>query len=218
MSSEARGVVEGLGDVVDEVTVKAVDASNEGALATLAQLPMGRALNAVIGICPANDRGVEAPVALRPLRAGEQGLLQRATLGNMNWCGERFTMGDVMSRPEFSHYTRIDPERGDFGVVAERGDVIAGVCWAQFLPASDRGYGFVDEATPEVSLWVEPGSRGRGHGRRLMEALIASARTAGPRRISLSVECDNHARGLYGSLGFVAVAGRESDGVMLLEL
>ncbi len=30
MSSEARGVVEGLGDAVDEVTVKAVDASNEG--------------------------------------------------------------------------------------------------------------------------------------------------------------------------------------------
>ncbi|GAA1371529.1 GNAT family N-acetyltransferase [Luteococcus sanguinis] len=169
-------------------------------------------------IFAANGCRVAAPTTLRPLRADEQDLLQRATLGNMNWCGERFTMSDVLTRPEFAHYTRIHPERGDFGVVAERGGVVVGVCWAQLLPADDRGYGFVDEATPETSLWVEPGSRGRGHGRRLLEALIASARTAGLQRLSLSVEGENHARGLYESLGFVAVAGREDDGVMLLEV
>ena len=56
---------------------------------------------------------------LRPLRPEETSLLLRATLGNMNWCGERFAMDDVLSRPEFSHYVTIRPERGDFGVVAE---------------------------------------------------------------------------------------------------
>ncbi|HIW29655.1 MAG TPA: GNAT family N-acetyltransferase [Candidatus Luteococcus avicola] len=75
--------------------------------------------------------------------------------------------------------------------------------------------GHVVEATPEASPWVAPGSRGRGHGRRLLEALIAAAGTAGLRRISLSVAGDDHARGLYESLGSVVLVGPEHDGVML---
>lgn len=154
----------------------------------------------------------------RPLRPDERELLNVATLGNVNWCGERFTMKDVVSRPEFSHYTQIDPRRGDFGIVAESEGVTAGVCWAQFLPAGEPGFGFVTEATPEVSVWVSPGFRCRGCGRQLMESLIEAARGEGIRQLSLSVEDANFARRLYASLGFQPVAGREDDGVMLLRL
>lgn len=104
-----------------------------------------------------------APV-FRQLGPEETSLLQRATLGNMNWCGERFMMDDILARPEFSHYVAIRPERGDFGVVAEVEGNPIGVCWAQFLPADDPGYGFIDEQTPEASLWVSSGARGQGWG------------------------------------------------------
>lgn len=155
-------------------------------------------------------------LGLRPLRSEETSLLQCATLGNMNWCGERFAMDDVLSRPEFSHYVTIRPERGDFGVVAEVDGNPIGVCWAQFLPADDPGYGFVDEQTPEASLWVSRDARDQGLGRRLLRALVSEAKARGLGQISLSVEPDNFAKQLYGSLGFEDVAGREGDGVMSL--
>lgn len=155
---------------------------------------------------------------LRPLAPADEELLRIATLGNLNCCGERFTMDDVEKRPDFAHYTVIDPERGDFGVVAETSGGPVGVCWAQFLPEETRGYGFVDDSTPEMSVWVAPEMRGRGIGRILLKALILEARKCGVSRISLSVESGNFAKHLYRSLGFEEVNGREKDGVMLLVL
>lgn len=101
---------------------------------------------------------------MRALSSDEMALLEQATLGNVNWCGERFTLADVGERPEFAHYMRIVPERGDFGVVAEQDGKVLGVAWAVFLPSSDPGYGFVDEHTPEVSLWVDGNARRQGLG------------------------------------------------------
>lgn len=152
---------------------------------------------------------------LRSLRRDETALLEQATLGNMNWCGERFTLDDVRSRPEFVHYTRLEPERGDFGVAACHDGEPVGVAWAMFLPATDPGYGFIDPKTPELSLWVDPSARGAGLGRALLRAAIARTRERGIAQVSLSVEADNVARHLYLSEGFVAVPGREDDGVML---
>lgn len=158
---------------------------------------------------------------LRALSATDSELLVTATLGNMNWCGERFTRDDVVGRPELARYTCLVPERGDVGVVAEdpdTGDAL-GVAWAQRLPADDPGYGFIDADTPEASLWVAPSARGRGVGRALMRALLRAAAEAGATRVSLSVEDGNDvAKGLYRSQGFVGVPGREADGVMLLVL
>lgn len=154
-------------------------------------------------------------VTLRPLAATDDGLLAEATLGNLNWSEARFTMQDVLDRPEFRHYTRLVPDRGDFGFVAEREDEPVGVGWAQFLPPNDPGYGFVDEATPEVSLWVRKTFRGRGVGRVLLRRLQHEAGRRGVARLSLSVESGNDARRLYVSEGFTDLRGREQDGVML---
>lgn len=153
----------------------------------------------------------------RPLRPDETGLLELATLGNMNWCGERMSLDEVLSLSDCAHYTRIVPERGDFGVVAEDGDAV-GVAWAVFLPETDAGYGFVDEATPELSLWVAEPNRGRGVGRALLRSLLDEARARGIARVSLSVEEGNYAKRLYLSEGFADVPGRESGGVMLCTL
>lgn len=155
------------------------------------------------------------PVSTRPLSAVDEPLLARASLDNLNWSGERFTAHDVAHRREFAHYTQLVPERGDFGFVAEHAGEEVGVGWALFLPATDPGYGFLDEATPEVSLWVRADSRGRGVGRTLLRRLQREARERGVARLTLSVENGNDARRLYAAEGFTPVAGREPDGVMV---
>lgn len=157
-------------------------------------------------------------VTLRPLTGVDAPLLEAATLGNVNWSGERFTMADVRNNPALVHYTHTSGQRGDFGVVADGDSSPAGVAWALYLPADDPGFGFVDEQTPEISLWVAAPHRGRGLGRRLLSSLIDEAQHRGIAQLSLSVEADNFAKDLYASMGFRAVAGREADGVMLRRL
>ncbi|MDO4243246.1 MAG: GNAT family N-acetyltransferase [Actinomyces sp.] len=155
---------------------------------------------------------------LGPLTSQNSWLLEEATLGNMNWCGPRFAAQDVREKPEFAHYTRLLPERGDFGVVALNGDSAVGLAWALFLSVDDPGYGYVDERTPEVSLWVSADGRGQGVGRQLLRALIEQARERGVQRLSLSVEAGNYAWSRYRSEGFTEWPGGEADGVMVLNL
>lgn len=152
---------------------------------------------------------------LRPLTTQDEALLAQATLGNINWSGQQVTAHDVHTQPQFRHYTELIPQRGDFGIVAEGADEPIGVVWAQYLGVEDPGYGFVDEATPELCLWVAPSSRGIGIGRSLLRALQATARHRGIARLSLSVEPDNFATHLYAAEGFTPVEGREEDGVMI---
>lgn len=151
----------------------------------------------------------------RPLTAGDGQLLKTATLGNLNWQVERFTQFDVETRPEFAHYARLHPARGDYGVVAEDEGANLAVAWAIFLPTTAPGYGFVDPETPELCLWVHESARRLGLGRRLLRAMQDQARQRGLSAISLSVEDRNPARRLYEQEGFSDVPGRRADGVLL---
>lgn len=173
----------------------------------------------VVGPCgrrtprPLGVRAVHA-AHFRPLSGSETALLEFATLGTTKWCGERITPDDVRTKPEYTHYTRLIAERGDFGVVAEIDGEVAGVAWAVFLTITDAGYGFVDEQTPELSLWASADHRRLGIGRKLLYALIAEATARSRAQISLSVEAGNHAK-RKGSPRF---RGAEADGVMLRRL
>lgn len=142
-------------------------------------------------------------------------MLVCATLDNLNWSEDRFTMDDVRERPDFHHYAKLVPQRGDFGLVAEEAGGVLAVAWALFLPADDPGYGFLDESTPEISLWVRADSRGRGIGRLLLRRMQQEAAIRDLPSLSLSVEAGNDARRLYESEGFRQVTGREQDGVMV---
>jgi ribosomal protein S18 acetylase RimI-like enzyme len=84
-----------------------------------------------------------------------------------------------------------------------------------FLAASDSvGYGFVQlypsfcsvAAQPIwilFDLFVAPAARGRGHGRRLMQAARSFASETGAQRLVLSTAEDNRtAQALYESLGY----------------
>lgn len=154
-------------------------------------------------------------IHIREATGSEGALLELATVGNVNWAVTQVTLAEVRSTPELAHYTWFRPERGDFGLVAERGGEAIGVAWALFLPSDDPGYGFVEDSVPELALWVRSDARRQGVGRRLLRALMAEASARRLTALSMSVEDGNHARRLYESEGFVDVPGREADGVML---
>lgn len=156
---------------------------------------------------------------MRSLREGDSVILAAATLGNVNWSGPRFTAEQISQIPEIVHYFSPCPPDREFGVVIEdaEGAGIA-VAWARYFTLSDPGYGFVDEDTPELSVWVDQSHRSKGHGTRLLDVLISEAQNAGIWQLSLSVEAGNPAMRLYKRLGFVRVEGAENDGTFVLVL
>jgi GNAT superfamily N-acetyltransferase len=107
---------------------------------------------------------------------------------------------------------------GDAGFVAEEDGRLVGAAWYRFFTEEVHGHGFVDEQTPELALAVAEGHRGRGLGRRLMEAIHERARGEGLGRMALSVEPDNYAKRLYESLGYVDYEPGDGHGRMLLDL
>lgn len=132
--------------------------------------------------------------------------------------GPSGSVAEVLAQPNLAHYVVAWPRPGDLGVVALDGRRRVGAAWVRLLPESDPGYGFVDAATPELSMGVVRGWRGRGIGSRLLGEPIAAAREQELSSLSLSVERDNYARDLYERVGFRQVAEVGASLTMLLRL
>lgn len=127
---------------------------------------------------------------------------------------------DVLQERSLARYHESWGREGDFGFAAllEDDDAVVGVCWCRLLPGDDRGYGYVDDATPELSIAVWESFRDRCIGTMLLERTIGEARSRGYGGLSLSVQRGNRSVSLYRRKGF-EIVGRVDDAfTMYLDL
>lgn len=113
---------------------------------------------------------------------------------------------DVLLQPEIRRYLQDWGRPHDSGFVAV--DPVTsnpiGAVWLRLLTGGRRGYGYVDDATPELTIAVVPECRGKGIGTRLLSHLLRDSESRHP-SLSLSVSPDNPALRLYRRLGFETV-------------
>jgi GNAT superfamily N-acetyltransferase len=126
---------------------------------------------------------------------------------------------EMLETPEIARYIAAWGRRGDAAVVAvdEHGRR-QGAAWYRLFSADEPGFGFVDEATPELSIGVLAARRGQGVGFALLEALIENARDQGFLALSLSVNPENPAVALYERCGFSRVPSPDEHWTMRLDL
>jgi GNAT superfamily N-acetyltransferase len=124
----------------------------------------------------------------------------------------------VLRLPIVAIYHRGWGRAGDTGFVAEEDGRRIGAVWYRVFTEEEHGDGYVDAETPELAVAVIDGYRGRGAGRRLMEAIHDRARSEGVRRIALSVDAGNPARRLYARLGYRDFEPEDGKGRMVLDL
>jgi ribosomal protein S18 acetylase RimI-like enzyme len=124
------------------------------------------------------------------------------------------TADEVLADPRYAMYLAGWPRQGDDGIVAEQ-DGPLGAAWYRTYTAEHHGYGFIAEDVPELSIAVVASHRREGIGRRLLVDLIDASVARGHPALSLSVNRDNPARGLYESVGFVPVEQRASSWTMV---
>lgn len=122
---------------------------------------------------------------------------------------------DIVYLPDLARYVQDWGQTGDYGFLAsgvETG-VLLGAAWIRLLTGKNRGYGYVDDDTPELSIAVLPQHRGQGIGTALLGCLFSSS--PGSSSISLSVSGDNPALKLYQRFGFRIVGENAGSFTMI---
>lgn len=112
---------------------------------------------------------------------------------------------DVLQKPELARYVAGWGREGDHGFLAhdaESGAPFA-AAWLRLPVGEHKGFGYVDEATPELAFAVHPQHRNRGIATSLLTQLVRS--TPDEAAISLSRAAGNPALRLYERFGFRVV-------------
>src|SRR4029434_962687 len=90
--------------------------------------------------------------------------------------GEPSFPPEIVQQPELSRYVAGWGRADDAGLGAllEESFEPIGAVWIRLLQGAGRGYGYVDNATPELTIALRPAARGKGVGTQLLLEMLAA--------------------------------------------
>ena len=124
----------------------------------------------------------------------------------------------IIEEPPVAVYIREFGKPDDHCLVAECGGRVVGAVWTRILGGEVKGFGNIDDETPEFAISLLPGYRGQGIGTALMEAMIELLAGKGYKRASLAVQQDNYAVNMYQKVGFEIIGKTEEEYIMAVWL
>ena len=126
---------------------------------------------------------------------------------------------EVVNVPRVRAYIdRFGEKKGDYCFVADLDNRIIGAVWVRILSGEIKGYGNIDDETPEFAISLFKEYRGQGIGTELMLKMLELLKSEGYRQASLSVQKENYATRLYKKLGFEIVSENSEDYLMVINL
>ena len=121
----------------------------------------------------------------------------------------------IIEKPELQIYIKdFGKQKGDYCYCAEIEKKIIGAVWVRHI----KGYGNVDEDTPEFAIALYKAYRGLGIGTKMMKIMIAHLKRVGYVKASLAVQKDNDALKMYQSVGFKIIDENEEEYIMICDL
>jgi|SRR5581483_5006026 len=131
--------------------------------------------------------------------------------------GEPFPR-EIVYQPQIRRYVEHWGLADDIGVIAiEDSHKPIGAAWVRLLTGENKGYRYVDNLTPELTIAVLPEYRRCGIGTRLLLQLLAIVESHYG-AISLSVAAENPAVRLYQRFGFQVVGSSGGSLTMVRKL
>ena len=109
-------------------------------------------------------------------------------------------------------------KKDDYCLVADLNGQIIGAVWVRILADEIKGYGNVDNKTPEFAISLFKEYRKQGIGTMLMKKMISYLVEKDYKQTSLSVHKENYAVRMYQKLGFEIIGENNEDYLMLLKL
>lgn len=125
----------------------------------------------------------------------------------------------VLNIPEVNTYIRdFGKEKADYCLVADFKGEIIGAVWIRIISGDIKGYGYVDDYTPEFAISLLEEYRNQGIGALLITAMIDHLRKSDYNQVSLNVKKENYAVKLYRKMGFEVAREDDEDYLMVLKL
>lgn len=125
---------------------------------------------------------------------------------------------DVIEQPELQVYIESFGRPDDHCLVAECEDKIVGAVWTRIIAGKVRGFGNVDDKTPEFAISLYPEYRNSGIGTALMKRMLQHLKEKGYQQASLAVQKDNYALRMYQAVGFVVIDELDQEYLMIYQL
>jgi GNAT superfamily N-acetyltransferase len=149
------------------------------------------------------------PYSFRELAPDDEPIVWRMLYEAARMAEEGATAPDAAKHnPALVKYAENWGRPGDVGFAAFEVTSLrpVGAAWVRLLTREDKGYGYLDDSTPELAMGVVPEHRKNGVGTRLLGLLTESARR-NYRSICLNVRDDSPAVKFYERYGFRMVPG-----------
>ena len=105
-----------------------------------------------------------------------------------------------------------DPD--DHCLVAECDGKIVGAVWTRVM----EDYGHIDSQIPSLAISLYKEYRNQGIGTELLKRMLDLLRNKGYEKVSLSVQKANYALKMYQNNGFIVVAERGEEVIMICQL
>lgn len=125
---------------------------------------------------------------------------------------------EIIKLPELSRYIKDFGQDNDICLVAESENKLIGAIWTRIYSTTERGYGYVDSKTPELSISVLKEYQRKGVGTRLLKKMIVKFKEYEFEQVSLSVDLQNYALRLYQKFGFVIFESDDKSATMIKKL
>ncbi|MEK3889914.1 GNAT family N-acetyltransferase [Bacillus sp. FSL K6-3431] len=143
-------------------------------------------------------------VYIRSLAENEMEFLQDMMYESIHIPEDKPPRDVLLNLPHLKKYKDDWGRRGDRALVAVNNDnqAIAAV-WYRLFDEQNKGYGYINNCTPEIGIAVSKEARGMGIGSILLHSIIKQAMVDGYKSISLSVDPKNeNAVHIYKKQGF----------------
>jgi len=115
---------------------------------------------------------------------------------------------DILNDPKIAVYAENWGRANDVGLLAisdEANDKPIGAAWLRLLTGKRKGFGYINDTTPELSIALLPEYRRQGIGTKLLKQLLQLTDPVFD-QICLSVDRRNPAISIYQQLGFTQYA------------
>ena len=132
--------------------------------------------------------------------------------------GEKKIPKEIINEPELNNYIKDFGRKNDFCLVAEIENLLIGAIWIRQFTENEKGYGFVNSETPELSMAVTEKYRGKGIGKIMLNEMLRKITELNFRQVSLSVDNRNFAYELYKKCDFIEVNVEKNSIKMLKKL
>ncbi len=102
-------------------------------------------------------------------------------------------------------------DKFDIALVVEIENKLVGAVWGRLFTNENKGFGYIDNKTPELSMAIKNEYRNQGIGTKLIEAIITEYNKIEVKFLSLSVDKANKSLNLYKRIGFETVEEKETS-------